>query len=225
MTYGGHRAAAGLSILPEQIESFRDAFERHAEERLTAELLMPVERVDAVVSGADLSLDLAEQLLTLAPFGQGNPDVRLYLAGAKFDAVRTMGDSGQHARFNVNSGGARASAVAFGCDGRVQGADGTPVDASFKLERNLWNGVVEPRLVLQHAAPCAPGRSWCSGEPDDYVTAALMELDRELRLPRDDVASRASLVKDERSLIVEARARLRPSPTLKHRQVRKALSW
>ena len=182
VTYGGHRAAAGLSILPEQIDSFRDAFERHAEERLTAELLTPVERVDAVVSGADLSLDLAEQLLTLAPFGQGNPDVRLYLAGATFDAVRTMGDSGQHVRFNVNSGGASASAVAFGCDGRIPGADGAPLDASFKLERNLWNGVVEPRLVLQHAAPCTPGEIVVLGEPEDYLTTAFMELDRELPL-------------------------------------------
>ncbi len=180
VTYGGHRAAAGLSIMPEQIEGFRDAFERHAEALLTPELLTPVERVDAVVSGADLSLDLAEQLLTLAPFGQGNPDVRLYLAGATFDAVRTMGDSGQHVRFNVSSGGASANAVAFGCDGRVQGADGAPVDASFKLERNLWNGVVEPRLVLQHAVPCTPGEIVVLGEPDDYLCAALMELDRDL---------------------------------------------
>jgi single-stranded-DNA-specific exonuclease len=182
MTYGGHRAAAGLSILPEQIPAFRDAFERHAEERLTDDLLTPVERVDAVASGADLSLDLAEQLLMLAPFGQGNPDVRLYVPGVTFDGMRTMGDSGQHVRFNVNSGGARASAVAFGCGGRVLGADGAPVDASFKLERNLWNGVVEPRLVLQHAAPCLPQDILVLGEPDDYLTAALMEIDRDLPL-------------------------------------------
>ncbi len=130
-----------------------------------------------MVSGADLSLDLAEQLLTLAPFGQGNPDVRLYLAGATFDAVRTMGDSGQHVRFNVNSGGVRASAVAFGCDGRVPGADGTPVDASFKLERQpsgtAWSShgsfcSMRPRAGRQTSSYSAslrttfPRRSWNS---------------------------------------------------------------
>jgi single-stranded-DNA-specific exonuclease len=182
VTYGGHRAAAGLSILPERIPAFREAFERHAEQLLTPELLMPVERVDAIVSGPDLSLDLAEELLALAPFGQGNPEVRLYVAGATFDGVRTMGESGQHVRFNVNSGGARASAVSFACEGRVTGADGAPVDASFKLERNLWKGVVEPRLILQHAAPCLPADIVVLGEPDDYLTAALMELDRDLEL-------------------------------------------
>src|SRR5487761_1881405 len=62
VTYGGHRAAAGLSIRPAQIPAFRQAFERHAEQLLTPDLLAITERVDAVVSGADLSLSLAEEL-------------------------------------------------------------------------------------------------------------------------------------------------------------------
>ena len=158
ITYGGHRAAAGLSILPEQIAAFREAFELHAEELLTPDLLSPVERVDAVVTAADMSLDLAEELQALAPFGNGNPEARLYVPGATFEGLSVMGESSQHVRFNVISGGARANAVAFGCDGRIPGADGAPIDASFKLERNVWNGVVEPRLILQHGAPCEPLR-------------------------------------------------------------------
>jgi single-stranded-DNA-specific exonuclease len=177
-TFGGHRAAAGLSVLPENLDAFREAFESHAEALLTDDLLTPVHRVDAVASGADLSLDLAEELLSLAPFGNGNPDVRLYVAGATFDDVRTMGDSGQHARFSVNSAGVRASAVVFGSRARFPGADGAPVDASFKLERNVWNGVVEPRLVLQHGSPCPLGEIQVFGEPDDYMGGVLDELYR-----------------------------------------------
>ena len=180
LTFGGHRAAAGLSVAPEQISAFRDAFERHAEQLLTPELLSPVERVDAVVSGADLSLELAEELERLAPFGNGNPEVKLYVTGATFDAVRKMGEAGQHVRFNVNSGGVRANAVAFGCDGRIAGADGAPTDASFKLERNVWNGVVEPRLVLRRAVPCSPRQILVLGEPEDYLTSVLMEFERDL---------------------------------------------
>jgi single-stranded-DNA-specific exonuclease len=178
VSFGGHRAAAGLSLLPENLDAFRDAFESHAESLLTTEMLTPAHRVDAVVSGADLSLDLAEELLALAPFGNGNPEVRLYVAGATFDDVRTMGDSGQHARFSVNSAGVRASAVSFGSRGRFPGSDGAPVDASFKLERNAWNGVVEPRLVLQHGSPCPPGQIQVLGEPDDYLGGVLDELHR-----------------------------------------------
>ncbi len=184
-SYGGHRMAAGLSVLPDQIAAFRDAFERHAESVLTPEMLSPVERVDAVVSGGELSLGLAEELLALAPFGSGNPDARLYVTGATFDGVQQMGESGQHVRFNLNSGGVRARAVAFGCDGRIIGAGGDPVDASFKLERNVWNGIVEPRAILQHSSPCAPAPITVLGEPDDYLEAALMELDRDLDMQPD----------------------------------------
>jgi single-stranded-DNA-specific exonuclease len=178
VSFGGHRAAAGLTVLPENLDAFRDAFERHAESLLTADLLTPLHRVDAVASGPDLSLDLAEELLALAPFGNGNPEVRLYVAGATFDDVRTMGDSGQHARFSVNSAGVRASAVVFGSRARFPGADGAPVDASFKLERNVWNGVVEPRLMLQHGSPCQLGEIQVLGEPDDYLGGVLDELYR-----------------------------------------------
>ena len=191
-TFGGHRMAAGLSVLPDQIPAFREAFERHAEALLTADLLSPVERVDAVVSGGQLSLGLAEELMALAPFGNGNPDVRLHVTGASFDGVQRMGESGQHVRFNLNSGGVRARAVAFGCDGRIAGADGEPVDASFKLERNVWNGIVEPRAILQHASPCAPAAITLLGEPDDYLQAALMELDRDLAAPEPTPAEAGS---------------------------------
>lgn len=196
VTFGGHRAAAGLSILPEQISVFREAFESHAELLLTPDLLSPAERVDAVVSGADMSLELAEELERLAPFGNGNPEVKLYVTGATFDAVRKMGEAGQHVRFNVNSGGVRANAVAFGCDGRIDGADGKPVDASFKLERNVWNGVVEPRLILQRGVACAPREIHALGEPDDYLTSALMEFDRDLPAADDLAASETELLSE-----------------------------
>ncbi len=182
LRYGGHRAAAGLSILPERVEEFREAFERHAEAMLSEELLTPRELVDAVVSGGDLSLALADELSALEPCGMGNPAPRLLVAGARFQDVRPLSE-GRHARFNVSAGGVRASAVAFGCGSNPTGADGEPVNASFRLERNVWNGVVEPRLVLRHAVSCAQEPVMVLGESDDYLEAMLMELDRDLHDP------------------------------------------
>ena len=153
--YGGHRAAAGLTIDVAQLDAFRAAFEAHAEAVLTPDLLERVERVDAVVSGHELGLGLAEELEALEPCGMGNPAPRLLVPGGRFDDVRPMGE-GRHARFSVISGGVRARAVAFGCDGHVTDDPGQPLDATFRLERNAWNGAVEPRLVLRHAQPCAP---------------------------------------------------------------------
>jgi single-stranded-DNA-specific exonuclease len=66
--------------------------------------------------------------------------------------------------------------VAFGCDGRAPAEPGQPVDASFRLERNVWNGTVAPRLVLRSAWPCTPRPIEVLGEREDYLDAVLDEL-------------------------------------------------
>ena len=175
--YGGHRAAAGLTVGRDRVEQLRAAIELHAERVLTPDLLQPIERVDAVVSGPELGLETAEELARVEPCGIGNPRPCLLVRGARFGDLRTMGD-GRHARFAVSSGGTRVRAVAFGCDGRLAGASGEPLDATFRLERNAWNGAVEPRLVLRHAQPCALRAIEVLGEPDPdgYLRAVLDEL-------------------------------------------------
>lgn len=174
--YGGHRAAAGLTVRRDRIDALREAFERHAAQALTPELREPVERVDAIVSGPELGLALAEELATLEPCGIGNPSPRLLVPGARFGDLRPMG-GGAHARFLVSSGGVRAPAVAFGCDGRPAGGTVDSLDATFRLERNIWKGAVAPRLVLRHAQRCSPAPIEVLGEPEDYLAAVFSELD------------------------------------------------
>jgi single-stranded-DNA-specific exonuclease len=177
--YGGHRAAAGLSLARERLPAFAEAIERHAEAMLSAELLEPVERVDAVVSGTELGLAFAEELRMLEPCGIGNPGPSLFLPGSRFGDPRALGD-GSHVSFAVTSGGTRARAVAFGCGGRLPGEPGQPLDATFKLERNEWRGTVEARLILRQARPCSPSPIEVLGEREDYMRAALAELDAPL---------------------------------------------
>jgi single-stranded-DNA-specific exonuclease len=149
--HGGHRAAAGLEIERGRVAELAAAFDAHAAQTLTAEDLVPLERVDALVGGAELGMALAEELQQLAPFGRGNPAVSLMLAEARFSDARPMGE-GKHVRFTVESRGARARAVAFGGGGALPVEEGALAEATFKLEVNEWNGVSEPRLVLRHAA-------------------------------------------------------------------------
>jgi single-stranded-DNA-specific exonuclease len=181
LTYGGHRAAAGLTVAPDRIDAFRELVEAHAASVLTPELLTPRERVDAIASGAELTLDLAEELTQLEPCGLGNPAASLLVPGARFSDVRTMSE-GRHARFTVLSGGARAAAVSFGCDGTLPaGGDGSAVDACFRLDRNAWRGVVEPRLVLKSAAEIAtrPIAHLDAIADFEYLDLALAEMDRD----------------------------------------------
>jgi len=190
--YGGHRAAAGMAIRRDRLEPFREAFERHACEVLSPDLLVPRERVDAIASGCELGLELAEELELLEPCGMGNPRSRLLVPGARLRDLRPMGE-GRHLRFVVGSGGISARAVAFGCGGQLGVEPDEPVDATFRLERNFWNGAVEPRLVLGHARRCAPAAIEMLGEPDDYVRAALEAPDLDATAPPSEPGARTLL--------------------------------
>jgi single-stranded-DNA-specific exonuclease len=165
--FGGHRAAAGLELRAEDLDAFRGAFAAHATSVLSPEDLKRTDRIDAMVGGANLGLDLAEELDRLAPFGMGNPGVRLLVPSARVRDVRTMGE-GKHARFSLHSGAHRALGVAFGRSTLGVGDD-DPVDAAVRLEVNHWNGAVEPRVVLRELYPREAAANG-NGHPDDRGT-------------------------------------------------------
>jgi single-stranded-DNA-specific exonuclease len=149
--FGGHRAAAGLSIRPEHIESFADAFAAQAEGLLAPADLVPTTVVDAVLPrGAKLTLDLCEELRRLAPFGLGNPDVTLLAPGCELGDLATVGD-GKHLRFRVQRDGRDAGgAIAFGQGTKLDRFRRVGrYDVAFRLQENRWNGTVAPQLVVR----------------------------------------------------------------------------
>jgi single-stranded-DNA-specific exonuclease len=149
--FGGHRAAAGLSILPERVDAFADAFAAQAEETLAPEALTPVTVVDAVLPrGARLTLELCEELRRLAPFGLGNPNVTLLAPACELVDPATVGD-GKHLRFRVRRDGVDAGgAIAFGLGGQLDRYRRVRnYDVAFRLEENHWNGTVAPQLVVR----------------------------------------------------------------------------
>jgi single-stranded-DNA-specific exonuclease len=168
--WGGHRAAAGLSISEQNVEAFAAAFAEHAASVLDDEDLEPVTSIDAVVArGTDLSLDLCAELARLAPFGLGNPAPTLLAPGCGLAEVATVGD-GKHLRFRVRRDGRDAgSAIAFGQGSRLEAIrpDGL-YDVAFRLEENRWNGTVAPQLIVRRVFPTAARyrelRDWLADE-------------------------------------------------------------
>jgi single-stranded-DNA-specific exonuclease len=147
--FGGHRAAAGVSIDPARIDAFAEAFAARADEELTESDLRPPTPVDAVVAGRELTLELAAELGRLAPFGLGNPGVTLLLAGSELSEVATTAD-GKHLRFRVRHRQRPAgSAIAFNLGRHADRARReVRYDVIFRLEENRWNGTVAPQLVV-----------------------------------------------------------------------------
>jgi single-stranded-DNA-specific exonuclease len=148
--FGGHRAAAGLSIDPSRVDAFAAAFAAHADAVLTEEELVPSMTVDAVVAGEELTLDLCEELRRLAPFGLGNPGVTLLLPSTELTDVGKTAD-GKHLRFGVRHRDRPAgSAIGFGLGRQFDRARrAVHYDVLFRLEENRWNGTVAPQLVVR----------------------------------------------------------------------------
>ena len=148
--FGGHRAAAGLSIEPARIGAFAEAFAERADVALTESDLTPPTTIDAVVFGDELTLELCEELRRLAPFGLGNPGVTLLLPGSELRDVQTTAN-GKHLRFRVRHRDLPAgSAIGFGLGRHLDTARrDVPYDVAFRLEENRWNGTVAPQLVVR----------------------------------------------------------------------------
>jgi len=156
--FGGHRAAAGLSIEEASLEAFAEAFAAHAGATLADEDLHPVTTVDAVVSAEELTLPLAQELDRLAPFGLGNPDVMLLVPAAEPFAPATVGE-GKHLRFRVRQNGRDAgSAIAFGQGSELDRLRATGLfDVACRLKENRWNGTVAPQLVVRRLFDTSEG--------------------------------------------------------------------
>ena len=168
--FGGHRMAAGVELEAGAVEPFRRALAAHAGAALSPEDLISVERVDAIVPGGDLGLGLAEELELLRPFGMGNPQPTLLVPSARFERVTGMGEDREHSRFTlVAAGGARSRGVAFGSPPKaLEPALERAHDIALRLERNRWNGMVEPRVILRALCPTEPGELLVLGEDEPF---------------------------------------------------------
>jgi single-stranded-DNA-specific exonuclease len=189
--WGGHRAAAGLSIEPDRVEAFAGAFAAHAAGIVRDEDLRPVTNVDAVVPrGVKLTLDLCAELARLAPFGLGNPEVTLLAPGCELGDLATVGE-GKHLRFRVRQDGFDAgAAIAFGSGGQLDRYRRLGrYDVAFRLQENRWNGTVAPQLLVR--------RIFDADERFDEVRAWLVA---EFKKPADERDRLAQNVFDELEL-------------------------
>jgi single-stranded-DNA-specific exonuclease len=155
--FGGHRAAAGLTIDPAAIPAFAEALAEHAAHALDGADLAPRHRVDAVMAPAEVSLELIDELERLSPFGLGNPGVTLLAPAATLHGVERMGE-GKHLRCAVELGGYRCRGVGFGMGGQA-GELAMPgrYDVAYRIQRNSWNGSVTPQMLLRDVAPTPAG--------------------------------------------------------------------
>lgn len=150
--HGGHAMAAGVTIQPEKIDSFRQRLNEIARRILKPELLKPSLRLDAEIRLSDLPLQRLEELQALKPGGPGNPAVNLVIRNLSHQRPpQRMGKENQHAKFWVTDGSRVVEAVWWNC----AGADLPKVHfhLAFTPEINEFNGRRNVQLKVL---------DWCS---------------------------------------------------------------
>ena len=147
LRYGGHRAAAGLTVEAARIPELQARFDAVARERLTKDDLTPELRVDVEVPLADANDSLERLLRHFEPFGVGNPAPLLATRGIKLAAApRVIGQSGL--KFALRDATTELEGVWWGVSHRAAEWSATQVvDVAYRLERDLWRDT--SRLVAR----------------------------------------------------------------------------
>lgn len=146
--FGGHRAAAGLTMDASRLPAFAEQFDAVAKAWLRPEDLVPELRIDAEVPLASVDESLERLLRRFEPFGVGNPAPLLCTTGVSVSAApRRIGSDGL--RFAVETGAASLEAIGWGLAPRARELDPRhPVDLVFRLERDDYRGLSRLQLKV-----------------------------------------------------------------------------
>lgn len=151
--FGGHDMAAGMRCATGSFESFADSFVSHANDLLQPQDLVNTIRYDAAVSMDELGIEAIRSLERLAPFGAGNPNVRLLITNAKLNgAPSPFGRNGNHLSLRIcdRKGGTGVRVVAWNWARHIdQIPASAPLELIIEPAVSSWNGrvSVEPTLV------------------------------------------------------------------------------
>ncbi len=109
-TFGGHAVAGGFVVKPGAVDEFRRLLCRYCREAAdsSGRKIRPDAEPELWLEEGDLTLELAEAVSMLEPFGEGNGDPVFGLRGVFFSEVRTMGIDGRHLSLVLKAGGIRA---------------------------------------------------------------------------------------------------------------------
>ena len=145
--FGGHRAAAGFTLLPENRAAFEKSLANYAEEKIAAVELIPKIGIDLAVAEANLTADFLAELESLAPFGAGNPEPLLFLPATEITEIRKVGSDEKHLRVKI--GRQKLTAIGFGLGEFAEQLERQKnADLVFQFAENVWNGRRELQLKI-----------------------------------------------------------------------------
>ncbi|MFZ4058577.1 MAG: single-stranded-DNA-specific exonuclease RecJ [Ferruginibacter sp.] len=153
LSYGGHFAAAGLSLLPSAVEKFNAAFETHVAATIDEALLTPVISIDHEISFTDVTPNFYNILCQMEPFGPDNMRPIFMTKGVK-NTGRSKIVKAHHIRFECVQKGVTITGIGFNMAEKFDIVEnGQPFDILFTLDENEYNHTTTLQLKVVDIRP------------------------------------------------------------------------
>ncbi len=152
--FGGHAQAAGLTMALDKFEAFSLAFQDYLRSSYPASVFLPSAKYEGVLNLPNLTLQTAQELCLLAPYGEGNPQPVFLAHDIRLTDIETMGRDGTHLRANAEQDGRSVRLVAFGKgkNSSVYGNGGI-WNILYTPEANVWQNKARLQLMLRAIKP------------------------------------------------------------------------
>ncbi len=138
--YGGHFAAAGMTMAVDALEGFKIAFEKAVAERITEEQLTPEITINAALPLDDISIQFYQIIAQMEPFGPENMRP-VFIAKGVYDSGYTKLVKDLHISFNVTQGKTNVRGIGYNMPEHIKLIkSGKPFDLVFQLQLNEWQG-------------------------------------------------------------------------------------
>lgn len=151
--FGGHKYAAGLTIEPSKIDSFRQKFEEVVSATLEPHMKTPEVLIDAEAQLSDFTMNFFTALQRMSPFGPKNMAPLFCIRNLKDSGYsRAVGEDGSHLKLSVFQEGNKKKqmdGIAFGMGDLAEKVKTGTFDMVCSLEKNVWQGQVRLQLMVK----------------------------------------------------------------------------
>ena len=154
--FGGHKYAAGMTLLEENYQTFKDTFENVVKETIHPDSLTPEISIDAEINFSDITPKLVRILQQFEPFGPQNMTPVFLTKNVKDSGyAQRLGADEEHLKLFVRQNNSEGmAAIGFGLGNKIElTTEKKSVEAVYCIDENEWNGNTSVQLRLKDIKP------------------------------------------------------------------------
>ena len=149
--YGGHELAAGLTIERDNIDAFKKKINEYARAHISEEMLNINMDADTEIEMNDVTLETANDVARLEPFGSANPVPAFVIRNVRVERMAAIG-AGKHTRLTVSQDGRFITAMYFGTSpAKLDFCEGDYIDLLFNMDVNDYMNNKTVQMIVKDA--------------------------------------------------------------------------